>query len=139
MPPQNSRLSRARGWIVSRLSNRKSRRSDRNHLKPKFEVLEERIVLSLASPIDKLLASNTDSIAVKLARIDADNLADMVLLGRDGKLTVALNRGANQWQNVTAFDLALALKSDYFDKSDKIVANVLAMGSSSCSNCPSED
>src|ERR1041385_1240013 len=73
-----------------------------------FTPLEERILLSLASAPDRLLPPGTTPLALQLTNLDTDNRPGVAVLGTDGRLTVALNRGDDAWQNLTTTDLGIA-------------------------------
>ncbi|QEL14866.1 fibro-slime domain-containing protein [Limnoglobus roseus] len=72
-----------------------------------FNPLEDRVVLTLTSAPDKLLPPGVTPLALALATLDTDVRPDLAVLGTDGHLTVALNRGDDAWHKVTTTDLGI--------------------------------
>jgi hypothetical protein len=70
-----------------------------------LETLEDRVLLSIASPPTQLLPTGQQPIAVQLGLIDTDSLQGAAILGSGGSLTTALNDGANGWRNVQTQNL----------------------------------
>src|SRR5262249_21764762 len=62
------------------------------------DVLEDRNLLSVASPPDSVLPAGASPIDVQLGRIDADAAVDLAALDASGRVTVALNRGDDSWR-----------------------------------------
>src|SRR5262245_5543845 len=72
-----------------------------------LETLEDRVLLSLSSPPNQLLATTANPIDVQLGPIDGDSLTDLAILGAKGRLTTALNNGANGWGQVRKVNLGV--------------------------------
>src|SRR6266699_900135 len=92
------------GWFsrsLRRLPTRSRKAKDRGR-RPGLvlEPLEDRILLSLSSPLDSIVPTGRSPLDVRLGFIDNDNRVDMAVLGADGDLTVALNNGNNTWRSV---------------------------------------
>src|SRR5262249_22956360 len=95
------------GWFsrsfgrLSKLSRKNRRPGDRGR-RPglALEPLEDRILLTLSSPLDSVLPTGRSPVDVRLGLLDGDNRVDMAVLGADGDLTVALNNGNNTWRSV---------------------------------------
>src|SRR4051794_11268692 len=63
-----------------------------------FEPLEDRRMLALASPPNQPLTMPAAPLDVALGLLNADPYNDLAALNTDGSLTVALNRGDNNWE-----------------------------------------
>src|SRR5262245_12675043 len=72
---------------------------------PRVEPLEERVLLTLGSPPNQVLPVGAQPLDVALGRLDGDNLLDIITLGADGRITVALNRGDGSWRDPQTTDL----------------------------------
>ncbi|MGN6543854.1 MAG: FG-GAP repeat domain-containing protein, partial [Aureliella sp.] len=96
------------GLPGARRPNRSRRTRIQRALKTYFvERLEERRLLAVASMPDQPLAAMPDAIALESGLIDNNASLDLVALGSQGKLAVALNGGDNTWQSVQTLDLQL--------------------------------
>jgi hypothetical protein len=101
--PLQLMLRRFRSAVVGK--NCSSRRGRPPRPTPKLEALEDRVLLTLSSPPDQLLPTVYRPIDVQLGPIDGDRLPDVAVLGAKGRLTTALNNGANGWSQVRKVDL----------------------------------
>ncbi|MGN6134711.1 MAG: FG-GAP repeat domain-containing protein [Aureliella sp.] len=98
------------------MSNRRARVGDRRRTTGKtptkfgkrlFETLEPRRLLAVASLPSEPLNTVAHPIAVESGLIDGNATTDLVVLGRDGQLSVALNSGENSWQSAKTLPLEL--------------------------------
>ena len=65
-------------------------------------------MLTLASLPDQTLLVGGTPVAVAVGQVDRDAWADLVSLGADGRLTVAINGGDGSWSRLAVSDLGLA-------------------------------
>ena len=91
--------------------SRKRRRSRRRPLESSIaaatEVLEERLLLSGMSPLDESVPVGTGPIDVATGLVNQDGYPDVVTLGADGRITVAINAGDGHFDAVNTFDVGL--------------------------------
>ena len=104
MNPFLRRFARRVRTFLARTPDHHSRKRPRT-ARPQFDVLEERVLLSISSPPDQILLAGDQPLDVALGRLDSDALLDLVALDADGRLTVALNNGNDRWRSVTTLDL----------------------------------
>jgi hypothetical protein len=96
-------IRRLRPAVVGK--NRPGRRRAAPRHTLKLEALEDRLLLTLSSPLNQLLPTAAKPIDVQLGPIDGDGLQDMAVLTAKGCLTVALNNGASGWGHVRTVSL----------------------------------
>ena len=58
---------------------------------PRFEPLEDRRLLALASPLIHVFPTGHEPFASQIVPVDADGTSDLVVLNTDGTLSVALH------------------------------------------------
>jgi hypothetical protein len=96
-------LRRLRSAVVGK--NRPARQVRAPRHTPRLEALEDRVLLSLSALPNQLLPTASGPLDVQLGPINGDNLADVAVLGARGRLTTALNNGANGWDQVRTVNL----------------------------------
>jgi hypothetical protein len=72
------------------------------------ETLEDRILLSIASPPTLPLPAVADAVQTRIIPIDSDAHPDLVVLGSGGGLTVALNGGDGTWRQAQTTPLGVS-------------------------------
>jgi len=95
-------MSDRSGRLASNRNRSRRIRRDRHFF---FDHLEDRLLLSVASPPDRATPTAAGPLAIELGLIDGDGLMDMAVLGSDGGSTIALNQGDGTWRSVTTINL----------------------------------
>src|SRR5262245_35229737 len=72
-----------------------------------LELLEDRVVPSLSSPLNQLLPTGQTPIDVQLGVFGDETSNGVAILGANGSLTTALNGGANGWRDPQTVDLGI--------------------------------
>ena len=62
-----------------------------------IEPLEDRRLLALTSPPNQSLPLGSSPLDVRMGHLNQDSFQDLAAINADGSLTVALNRGDDQW------------------------------------------
>src|SRR5689334_16246896 len=93
--------------IVNRLLLKRRLRLRRNAYQLRYELLEARRLLAVASLPTQPFTVAKGTLEIDAGLIDRDASTDLVSLSQGGQLTVALNNNNNAWRSVSTYDLGL--------------------------------